>query len=92
MIKERFYMTKKDYVLKNCEFFEDENGLFLATEGIVGTFSGRAFGGENHTKEMCLEEVVNYFDSEYSHTYEDKGFPHSLVQFALQGVNWGLLQ
>jgi len=83
--------TKREYVLKYCEFFNDKDGLFIETEGIVGSFSGRAFGGIGYTKDMCLEEIIQYFDDEYNHKYEGKMFPFSCVQFVLRDVGWGEL-
>lgn len=56
------YKEKIDYVINNCEFFDDNDGLglYLTNENIVGTFCGRAFYGK--TKEDCAKKCVKYFD------------------------------
>lgn len=55
------YKEKIGYIIDNCDFFDDNDGLglYLTNENIVGTFCGRAFYGK--TKEDCAKKMCKIF-------------------------------
>lgn len=70
---------KMGYVLTHCEFGEDAHGLYITTEGIVGTFCGRSFNGRNEKE--CVEKVVDYFDEQIK-------YPGTMVNDTLKTIGW----
>lgn len=76
-------MTKRDYILQNCEFYSTDQGeLFIDNGGIVGNFCSYSFGGLNYTKEECIQDLIDYFNDELNSNI------NSIVKNILITIDW----